>query len=90
MSTFQQVVLTLIRIRLGLSGQDLGYSFGIHQSTVSRVFTTVIDVLYKKLKHLIIWPESDVLRTTLPMDFTKHCPNCVVIIVHRSILSPYR
>ena len=80
LSAFQQVVLTLIRLRLGLSGQDLGYRFGIHQSTVSRVFTTVIDVLYKRLKHLIIWPERDVLRRTLPMDFRKHCPNCVVII----------
>ena len=80
LSAFQQVVLTLIKLRLGLSGQDLEYRFGIHQSTVSCVFTTVIDVLYKKLKHLIIWPERDVLRRTLPMDFRKHCPNCVVII----------
>ena len=54
---FQQVVLMLMRLHLGLSGKDLGYRFGIHRSTVSRIFTTVIDILCKRLKYLIIWPE---------------------------------
>ena len=56
------------------------HRFGIHRSTVSRIFSDVIDVLFKRLKHLIIWPERDILRKTLPMDFRKHCPNCTVII----------
>ena len=80
LTTFQQVILALMRLRLGLSGQDIGYRFGIHRSTVSRIFSDVIDVLFKRLKHLIIWPERDILRKTLPMDFRKHCPNCTVII----------
>ena len=77
---FQHIILTLMRLHLGLFGQDLGYRFGIHRSTVSRIFTTVIDVLYNRLKHLIVWPERDVLRRTLPLDFRKHSPNCVVIV----------
>ena len=67
-------------LRLGLSVQDIGYRFGIHCSTVSRIFSDVIDVLFKGLKHLIIWPERDILRKILPLDFRKHCPNCTVII----------
>lgn len=67
-----------MRLRLSLSGQDLGYQFGVHPSTVSRTFNAVLDVLYARLKRLIIWPERDVLRKTLPMDFRKYSPNCVV------------
>ena len=40
----------------------------------------VIDVLYNRLKPLIIWPDRDLHRKTMPMDFRHHCPRCVVII----------
>ena len=69
-----------MRMRLSLSGQDLGYRFRIHQSSVSRVFEHVIGVLYSKLKPLIKWPDRDALEKTMPMLFRKHYPNCVVII----------
>ena len=80
LSTFQQVVMTSLRLRLGLSGQDLGYRFGIHKSTVSRIVVSVTDVLFQRLKHSIIWPDRDILRKTLPMDFRKDCPGCNVIL----------
>ena len=68
-------------MRLNLSGRDLGYRFGgISEATVSCTFLHVLDILYHRLKPLIIWPDRDALRKTLPMDFCKHCPNCVVII----------
>ena len=80
LSPFQQLFLTLMRLRLESSGVELGYHFGIHPSTVSRVFSDVMQMLYVRLKFLIVWPEREVLRKTLPMDFRKNCPNCVVII----------
>ena len=80
LTKFQQLLLALMRLRLNLSGQDLGYRFRVHQSTVSRVFEFVIGVLYSKLKPLIKWPDRDALRKTMPMVFRKHYPNCVVII----------
>lgn len=56
------------------------YHFNIHPSTVSRIFVDVIEMLYVRLKFLIVWPEREILRKTLPMDFRKHCPKCVAII----------
>lgn len=47
---------------------------------MSRIFTNVTDVLFRRLKHLIIWPDRDILRKTLPMVFRKYCPDCTVII----------
>ena len=69
-----------MRLRLNLSGKDLGYRFSVHSSTISRTFLHVIDILYVKLKPLIKWPERDILLKTMPMDFRKNCPKCVVII----------
>lgn len=80
LTPFQQLIITLMRLRLASSGVELSYHFGIHPSTASRVFSDVIQMLYIRLKFLIVWPEREVLRKTLPMDFRKNCPNCVVIL----------
>ncbi len=80
LTPFKQLLLTLMRLRLGLSGQDLAYRFGVHPSTVSRKFEFVVGVLHSKLKFLIMWPDRDALRKTMPLVFRKHYPNCTVII----------
>ena len=68
-----------MRLRLNLAGKDLAYRFGVHSSTISRTFSHVIGFLYIRLKPLI-WPDWDTLLKTMPVDFRKHCPRCVVII----------
>ena len=35
LSPFQQLLMTLMRLRLNLSGQDLAYRFRVHKSTIS-------------------------------------------------------
>ena len=81
LNSFQKFLLGLIRMRLNLSWRYLGYRLGgIGEATASRTSVPVVDVLYHRLNPLIIWRERDALRKTLPMDFSKHCPNCVVII----------
>ena len=80
LTPIQQLMITLMRLRLGLSGQDLAYHFRVSSATISRTFTHVIDVVYHQLKPLIIWPNRDALKKTMPMEFRKHFPNCVVII----------
>ena len=44
LTPFQELLMTLMRLRLNLSGQDLAYRFGVHKSTVSRIFTRVISL----------------------------------------------
>ena len=80
LNPFQQLLLTLARLRLNLPVQFLAYLFGVHKSTVSRVFSHTLDVLFIYLKHLIVWPEREVLLATRPLAFVKHCPTCVAVI----------
>ncbi len=80
LSPFQQLIVTLIRMRLNLSGQDLGYRFKVNSSTISGIFLHVLEVLYIKLKPLIIWQDRDSLKKTMLMVFRKHYPNCILII----------
>ena len=54
LTPFQQLMLTLMRLRLASSGVELGYHFNIHPSTVSRIFSDVIEMLYVRLKFLIV------------------------------------
>ena len=79
LNLFQKFLLGLIHMRLNLSGRDLGYMFGgIGEAFVSHTFVhvvNVLNVLYHRLRPSVFWPERDALRKTLPLDFSKHCPN---------------
>ena len=41
------------------------------KSIVSRSFLSMIHVMYIRLKNLIIWPDREELRLTIPMEFRK-------------------
>ena len=80
LTPFQQLLVTLMRLQLNSSRQFLAYCFWVHSSTISQTFMHVINIMYVKLKPLILWPERELLHETIPMDFRKYCSNCIVII----------
>ena len=59
LSKFQQLLLTLIKLRLNLTIQDIAYRFRISVATASRTFLNIIDVLFIRLKPLVCWPDRD-------------------------------
>ena len=80
LSKFSQFVMVIMKLRLNLSNEDLGYRFGVSQSTVSKYWTKMIDIMYTRLKPLIKWPEREELWRTMPLAFKKHFSKCVCII----------
>ena len=81
LSKFQQLILTLIKLRLSLSVQDISYRFKVSIPTVSRVFLNMVDIMNARLKPLICWPERDELRKTMPMSFRTNFGTRVAVIV---------
>ncbi|XP_061569360.1 THAP domain-containing protein 1-like [Cololabis saira] len=61
----QELLLTLMKLRTNLSEEFLGYLFGIHQSTVSRIFHRWIHDMSSRLHPIILWPEREDLRYRL-------------------------
>ena len=81
LSIFHQLLLSLMRIRLNLPIAFLSYLFGVHMSTISRVFTNVINILNDNLVPVcVVWPERANVLTSLPMCFRKSFKNCMSII----------
>ena len=71
LTPFQEFVLVLMKLRLDASSQDLAYRFDVHASTISRILAKCLSLLCVKLKPLILWPERDNLRRTMPMCFRE-------------------
>ena len=80
LSSFQELFLVLMKLRLNLEEKDLAYRFGIHQSTVSRIFKKWTALMATQLSPLIRWPSMEEVRTTMPMAFRKFFSKCVCII----------
>ena len=75
------LIMTLMKLRLNLLLQYLAFEFSVSLPTISRVFSDVIDVMYVQMKPFVVWPEREVLKKTMPMQFRKHFGiRCAVII----------
>ncbi len=69
LSKFKYFILTLMKLRLNSSNYDLGFRFGISESTVSRVFARWIEAMDVRLSFLIMWPDRESLQKTMPFCF---------------------
>ena len=79
-SLMQEFILTLVKLRLGLTGKQLGDIFSISETQVSRIVTTWVCFLSSSLKEtLVTWPSRQLVTRKLPQTFNKY-PNTRVII----------
>lgn len=81
LSKWQEFIMVMMRLRLNMSIQDIGYRFDVSTSSVSRIFHKWIDVMYIRLAFLIRWPDREELRKTMPIEFLKNFGNRVISII---------
>ncbi|KAH9366730.1 hypothetical protein HPB48_022791 [Haemaphysalis longicornis] len=62
----EQLVMVLMRLRLGLLTEDLACRFRIPSSSVSVIFHRWLDILSSSLGKLLIWPSRKAIRRNLP------------------------
>ena len=79
-SSVDDFFLVLIKPRLALPNEDLGYRFSLDPSHVSRIFHKWLYVLSTELKCLIAWPDEVKLHENMPSSFRKHFSNTRCII----------
>ncbi|XP_076027820.1 uncharacterized protein LOC143017088 [Genypterus blacodes] len=81
LSKFQQLLLTLIRLRLDLRNQDLAYRFGVKVGTVTKTVHRMVNIMSSTLvPTAVFWPSRAELRKNLPAALRSSHPDCAVII----------
>ena len=92
LSYHDQVLMTLMKLRLDLQFRNLGDQLNVPKSSAHDIFKRWIDLLYVKLKFLIRMRDHDAARRTLPNVFRQYFPrlthiiDCTEIFVERSKL----
>ena len=74
LSLEQELLLVLMRLRLGLLIEDFAFRFGVSAGKVSQTVITWVILLEKKLFPLIIWPSRNQVRATLPNCYKRLYP----------------
>uniref|UniRef100_A0A1X7TTH8 DDE Tnp4 domain-containing protein n=1 Tax=Amphimedon queenslandica TaxID=400682 RepID=A0A1X7TTH8_AMPQE len=80
LSLEDEMLLTLSRLRLDLTLNDLAVRFAVSVATVSRIFDKWIDALYARLQFLIKWPSREICTQNMPPFIKELYPACRCII----------
>lgn len=75
-----RLLITLIKMKCGLTYSALGVLFSVHRTTVSRIFLTTVKFLAAACTEFILWPSREVVQSTMPQVFKDTYENCRVII----------
>ena len=81
LAPFQEFMCTLLKLRLNSPIQDLASHFDISKATVSRIILKWLIQMDIRLQGLIIWPDRESLRKTMPECFQESFAKKVAIIV---------
>lgn len=81
LSSFNQLLLTLIKFRLNYDFCDLAWHFKISPTTASTYFQNILNILYIKFKPLIRWPDRLVAPKNIPSCFRDAFHDKMTVIV---------
>lgn len=80
LSLQDQLLMTLIRLRLGTLEQVLSYQFGVSISSVSRTVVKWINYLYLRLGLIPTWPKWEAVEASMPDAFRRAYPDTFCIV----------
>lgn len=81
LSTFSQLLLTFMKLRLNLPFKYLSYRFGVCPTTVSETFYKTLVVLYDKFKLFVYWPKREAIQKNVPACFKEAFGNRIAVVI---------
>jgi len=72
LSPENELLLTLMKLRLSLNRQFLGHLFGVSSSLVTVILSTWLPLLSLELKPVIFWPTQEQAQNYYPDCFKKY------------------
>lgn len=75
-----ELLLTLCKLRHKFPEEDLAVRFGVHQSTISRIFACWLETLDAAIQEVPLWPAKDDVQELMPSVFKVRYGNtrCIV------------
>ena len=89
-----ELFLSLTILRRGFNQQDLAFRLGISQSSVSRIWSTWLHLVYQHLCQVPVWLPKKVIQDNMPSAITEHVPifravfDCTKFLHRNAILIP--
>lgn len=75
-----QLLMLMVRMRLGRLEEEIGYMFAVDVSTVSRILNMWTSYVYLRLGMLPIWPKWEQVEKSMPSAFVRYYPDTFIII----------
>ena len=76
----EQFFFVCVRLKMGLLLEDLSDRLRVSVSTLSRYFTSWINLMYWKFDDLLVWPSRRRIDRNMPDCFKTHYPSTRIII----------
>ncbi|KAL2099515.1 hypothetical protein ACEWY4_003909 [Coilia grayii] len=80
LSVRDQILMTIMKLKLNRVLGDLSRQFHVSQSVASRIITHWIDKMEEGLRPLIVWLPRETIKATMPASFQKFFPNTTCVI----------
>ena len=79
LSLEDQLLMTMMRLRLARLEQDIAYQFGVSVSCISRTTVMLLNFLYLRLGLIPIWPKWEGIEATIPASLKETYPSTFAI-----------
>lgn len=80
LSLEDEMMMTLVRLRLGRLEGELAYMFRLDIGTVSRIINKCLSFMYLRFGMIPMWPKWEDVERTMPEVFRQKYPDTFIII----------
>ncbi|XP_039652099.1 uncharacterized protein LOC120556523 [Perca fluviatilis] len=91
MHVMDQILMTMMKLKLNLLQGDLAERFAVSQGLVSRILSYWIDTMEEHMRIYIPWLPRETIRSTMPQCFREKFPNttCIIDCTETTLQKPH-